>query len=110
MSMPRLFAEAILKGALTEPAPELAALGVEVEVVNGITAGLAVPATLGIPLTHRDHVHGVTFVSGHTHQGDERREIFAAISHLEEVGLGLQAVFTADVANQRQDEEVIRSG
>ena len=30
MSMPRLFAEAILKGALTEPAPELAALGGEV--------------------------------------------------------------------------------
>ena len=31
MSMPRLFAEAILKGALTEPAPELGALGAEVE-------------------------------------------------------------------------------
>lgn len=49
----------------------LLAAGIEVEVVNGITAGIAVPATLGIPLTHRDHVHGVTFVSGHTHQGDE---------------------------------------
>jgi len=49
----------------------LLAAGIDVEVVNGITAGLAVPATLGIPLTHRDHVHGVTFVSGHTHQGDE---------------------------------------
>lgn len=49
----------------------LLAAGIAVEVVNGITAGLAVPATLGIPLTHRDYVHGVTFVSGHTHQGDE---------------------------------------
>ncbi|WP_432260610.1 uroporphyrinogen-III C-methyltransferase [Cupriavidus sp. TMH.W2] len=48
----------------------LLAAGIEVEVVNGITAGLAVPATLGIPLTHRDHVHGAMFVSGHTHKGD----------------------------------------
>ena len=30
MSMPRLFAEAILKGALTEPAPQLTSLGAEV--------------------------------------------------------------------------------
>jgi uroporphyrin-III C-methyltransferase len=49
----------------------LLAAGIEVEVINGITAGIAVPATLGIPVTHRGHVHGVTFVSGHTHQGDE---------------------------------------
>lgn len=49
----------------------LLAAGIEVEVVNGITAALAVPATLNIPLTHRDHVHGVTFVSGHTKRGDE---------------------------------------
>jgi Ni,Fe-hydrogenase III small subunit len=30
MSMPRLFAEAVLQGALTEPAPEVSALGAEV--------------------------------------------------------------------------------
>ena len=49
----------------------LHAAGITVEVINGLTAALAVPATLGIPLTHRAHVHGVTLVSGHTHQGDE---------------------------------------
>ncbi|MEN7431196.1 uroporphyrinogen-III C-methyltransferase [Chromobacterium sp. TRC.1.1.SA] len=50
----------------------LQAAGIEVEIVNGLSAGLAVPATLGIPLTHRSFVHGVTFVSGHPHQdGDE---------------------------------------
>ncbi|HVS56177.1 MAG TPA: uroporphyrinogen-III C-methyltransferase, partial [Casimicrobiaceae bacterium] len=38
---------------------------VEVEVVSGITAGIGVPATLGIPLTHRDFTHGVTLVTGH---------------------------------------------
>jgi uroporphyrin-III C-methyltransferase len=46
----------------------LRAAGIEVEVINGITAGSAVPATLGIPLTHRHLAHGVTFVSGHSHQ------------------------------------------
>ena len=47
---------------------ELSALleaGIEVEVIPGITAGIGVPAALGIPLTHRDLAHGVTFVTGH---------------------------------------------
>lgn len=43
----------------------LIAAGVAVEVIPGVTSGIGVPATLGIPITHRDHAHGVTFVSGH---------------------------------------------
>ena len=39
--------------------------GIVVEVVNGITAGLGVPAALGIPVTHREFCRGVTFVTGH---------------------------------------------
>lgn len=39
--------------------------GVEVEVINGITAGIAAPAAIGIPVTHRDHAQGVVFVTGH---------------------------------------------
>lgn len=49
----------------------LAAAGVDVEVVNGITAGIAAPAAAGIPLTHRGLVSGVTFVTGHVATGDE---------------------------------------
>lgn len=40
--------------------------GIELEVINGITAGIGVPTALGIPVTHRDFSHGVTFVTGHT--------------------------------------------
>jgi len=53
---------------------ELAALraaGIEVEVIPGVTAGLGVPAALGIPVTHRDVARGVTFVTGHTRDGSE---------------------------------------
>ena len=49
----------------------LRAAGVTVEVVNGITAGLAAPAAVGIPVTHRALVHGVALVTGHAAEGAE---------------------------------------
>ena len=48
-----------------EEAEHLRAAGVEVRIVNGISAGLAAPSSLGVPLTHRDHARGVVFVTGH---------------------------------------------
>lgn len=39
--------------------------GIAVSVVNGITAGLAGLSSLNVPLTHRDHAHGVVFITGH---------------------------------------------
>ena len=47
----------------------LARAGISCEVIPGITAGISVPAVLGIPVTHRDFAHGVTFVTGHTYAG-----------------------------------------
>jgi uroporphyrin-III C-methyltransferase len=49
----------------------LRAAGIEFELVPGITAGTAVPATLGIPVTPREVARGVTFVTGHTKDGRE---------------------------------------
>jgi uroporphyrin-III C-methyltransferase len=48
----------------------LQAAGIEVTVINGITSGLAAMTSLGVPLTHRDHAHGVVFVTGHAKPGD----------------------------------------
>jgi uroporphyrin-III C-methyltransferase len=54
-----------------EEVEALRAQGIEVEVIPGITAGTAVPASLGIPVTHREFARGVTFVTGHTKDGTE---------------------------------------
>jgi uroporphyrin-III C-methyltransferase len=55
---------------------ELAALGaagIAVEVVPGVTAGIAAPAALGIPITHRGLARGAIFVTGHAAGADEPR-------------------------------------
>jgi uroporphyrin-III C-methyltransferase len=53
----------------------LIAAGVSVEIVPGITSGIAVPAYAGIPLTHRDYSSSVTFVTGHEMAGKYRPDV-----------------------------------
>jgi uroporphyrin-III C-methyltransferase len=48
-----------------EEALALANAGVEFEVVPGVSAGSAVPAAAGIPITHRGIASQVTFVAAH---------------------------------------------
>jgi len=48
-----------------EEAAYLAKRGVPVEVVPGVTSGIAAPAYVGIPVTHRRAGSSVTFVTGH---------------------------------------------
>jgi uroporphyrin-III C-methyltransferase len=52
-----------------EEVEHLRAAGIDVAVVNGITSGLAGMSSLGAPLTHREHAHGVVFVTGHAKPG-----------------------------------------
>jgi uroporphyrin-III C-methyltransferase len=53
-------------GRGSEEADWLAENGIEVEMVNGITAGLAGATQCGIPLTLRGVARGVTLVTAHT--------------------------------------------
>src|SRR5205814_7946222 len=54
-----------LFGRGAEEALYLVERGIPVEIVPGITAGLAASAYAGIPLTHREHASAVAFVTGH---------------------------------------------
>jgi uroporphyrin-III C-methyltransferase len=53
-----------------EERDHLLASGIDVEVINGISSGLAAPASLGIPLTHREWSQGAIFVTGHGKTAD----------------------------------------
>jgi len=65
-----------------EEMEELVKAGIPVEVVPGITSGIAAPAYAGIPLTHRSHSSSVTFVTGHEGVGKYRPAVnWQAIAH-----------------------------
>jgi uroporphyrin-III C-methyltransferase len=87
-------------GRGSEEAQALAEAGVEFEVVPGVSALSAVPASAGIPVTHRGVSAQVTLVSGHSASGDEldythlartpgTLVVFMGLTHLAEIVTGL---------------------
>jgi uroporphyrin-III C-methyltransferase len=52
-----------------EECDALRAEGIAVDVVGGLTAGIAGPAAVGIPVTDRRHAPGVALVTGHAQDG-----------------------------------------
>jgi uroporphyrin-III C-methyltransferase len=85
-----------------EEAQALAQAGVPFEVVPGVSALSAVPASAGIPVTHRGVSAQVTLVSGHSASGEEldyehlaktpgTLVVFMGLNHLPEIVAGLLA-------------------
>jgi uroporphyrin-III C-methyltransferase len=85
-----------------EEALALAEAGVPFEVVPGVSAMSAVPASAGIPVTYRGVSAQVTLVSGHSASGDEldyvhlaktpgTLVVFMGLNHLPEIVAGLLA-------------------
>ncbi|MBE9221146.1 uroporphyrinogen-III C-methyltransferase [Cyanobacterium stanieri LEGE 03274] len=58
-----------------EEMADLIKAGIPVEVVPGITSGIAAPAYAGIPVTHRGYSSSVTFVTGHESVGKYRPNV-----------------------------------
>jgi uroporphyrin-III C-methyltransferase len=63
-----------------EEAQALARAGVPFRIVPGITAGIGGLAYAGIPVTHRDTNHAVTFITGHGIDGKLTQLDWAAVS------------------------------
>ncbi|WP_457977208.1 uroporphyrinogen-III C-methyltransferase [Ectopseudomonas composti] len=89
-------------GRGSEEANWLGAHGIEVELVNGITAGLAGATTCGIPLTLRGVARGVTLVTAHTQddsplnwqalaQSGTTLVVYMGVAKLPEIQAGLLA-------------------
>lgn len=58
-----------------EEMEDLIKANVQVEVIPGVTSGIAAPAYANIPLTHRDYSSSVTFVTGHESVGKYRPDV-----------------------------------
>ena len=68
----------------------LRAAGIPVGVVDGITAGIAAPSAIGVPLTHRAACHGAIFVTAHVaSNGDDSGPDWAALAAAARSGLTL---------------------
>ncbi len=95
-----------------EEVESLRRAGIEPQIVNGVTAGLAGMTSLGAPLTHRERAQGVVFVTGHPQKngagvdwarlGESARElrltlvIYMGISSAARIQAGLLAGLAAD--------------
>ena len=87
-----------------EERQHLMAQGIQVDVVSGISSGLAAPASLGIPLTHRDCAQGVIFVTGHGKTAQECPD-WASLAKT-----GLTLVIYMGVAHCRTIQEGLIAG
>lgn len=89
-----------------EEALALAEAGIPFEVVPGVTAGIAVPAYAGIPVTHRGLAGGVALLTAH---GGENIETMTL--DLSQIAVKCTLVFYMGVKNLPQVvEELIRLG
>jgi uroporphyrin-III C-methyltransferase len=90
-----------------EEMEDLIAAGIPVEVVPGVTSGIAAPAYAGIPLTHRNYSSSVVFVTGHEMAGKYRPGVnWQAIAHSAETIVVYMGVHNLD----RISQELITAG
>lgn len=78
--------------------------GLQVEVINGLTAGIAGPAAIGIPVTDRRHASGVALVTGHAQDGGAGPD-WAALARS-----GLTLVIYMGVARLPATVQALRDG
>ena len=58
-------------GRGAEEAASLAEQKIPFEVISGVSSAIAVPASAGVPLTHRDYASSVAIITGHRRDDEE---------------------------------------
>jgi uroporphyrin-III C-methyltransferase len=91
-----------------EERAHLMAEGIDVDVINGISSGLAAPSSIGVPLTHRDWSAGAIFVTGHERADDAGAARMPNWALLASTGLTL--VIYMGVARCRQIQAALLAG
>jgi uroporphyrin-III C-methyltransferase len=82
----------------------LLAAGVDVEVVHGITSGIAGAGAIGVPVTHRAHTRGVALITAHSqHNGTDLN--WAALAQS-----GLTLVFYMGISNVAEIQRGLLQG
>jgi uroporphyrin-III C-methyltransferase len=79
--------------------------GIDVEVIPGITSGLAAPMAAGVSVTHRDSSPGVIFVTGHEKDEQSARIDWRGLAHS-----GLTLVVYMGVANAARIQQRLLDG
>lgn len=87
-------------GRGAEEAASLAEQKIPFEVVSGVSSAIAVPASAGVPLTHRDYASSVAIITGHRRDDEEVKIVNADT-----------LVFLMPVANlERIAEKLLKEG
>jgi len=81
-------------------------VGVPFSIVPGVTAGIAAPAAVGVPLTHRDFTRGVMFLTGHARGDGELALPWSALASSRFTLVFFMGVSTIE----RISEQLIRHG
>ena len=76
--------------------------GIEVSVLSGLTAGIAGPAAIGLPVTDRRHAQGVALVTGHARDGGTAPDWPALVRS------GLTLVIYMGIARVAELEQALR--
>ncbi len=79
----------------------VAAAGIPVLVIPGISAALGCAASAAIPLTHRDHAQSVTFVTGHARAGGMPDLDWGALAQASQTVVVFMGVGTAAAISAR---------
>ncbi len=91
-------------GRGAEECDALREAGLDVEVVSGLSAGIAAPASIGVPVTDRRHTRGVAFATGHAGPDSEEPD-WAALA-----ASGLTLVIYMGLARIGSIVDALRAG